>query len=398
MIFSFVAFFYSLSLPQKISTLIKIPFNKPYFAGREIQYIVNAAYHGHISGNGVYTKLCHQFFEDRYDFKKTFLTTSCTDAFEMAVILLNIKFGDEIIMPSFTFVSTTNPFLMKGARIVFADSLTEYPNMDMDSVEALITAKTRVLVVMHYGGVAVEMDKAIALAKKYNLILIEDTAHAIEAHYKGKPLGSFGDFATFSFHETKNVSAGEGGLLAINNEKYIERAEIIWEKGTNRAAFARGEVEKYEWVDIGASFLPSDMIAGVLYAQLEIIDDIQKKRKAIWKRYYNNLKPLENKGLLKLPQIPAFADNNGHLFYLLLNSNEQRNSMLEYLNNNYVHAVFHYLPLHLSPFYKDKHDGRLLPNAVRFAKTLLRLPFFYELPLELVDFVCEKVSRFFEKK
>ncbi len=375
--------------------MLKIPFNKPYFAGREIQNIVNAAYHGHISGNGVYTKMCQTFFEGRYGLKKTFLTTSCTDAFEMAVMLMDIKPGDEVIMPSFTFVSTANPFILKGAKIVFADSCADNPNIDMESVEALISPKTKVLVVMHYGGVAVDMKKGLELVKKYNLILVEDVAHAIDACYKGKPLGSFGDFAAFSFHETKNVSAGEGGMLAINNEKYIDRAEIIWEKGTNRAAFARGEVEKYEWVDVGASFLPSDIIAGVLYAQLEIIDDIQVKRKSISNRYFHNLKPLEEKGMFKLPNIPEYAENNGHLFYLLLENEMQRNKMLDFLNNNYVHAVFHYLPLHKSPFFKNRHDGRKLPNAVRFSETLLRLPFFYELPLELVDFVSEKVKAFF---
>ncbi len=375
--------------------MIKIPFNKPYFAGAEIQNIVNAAYHGHISGNGVYTKLCHNFFEERYGFKKTFLTTSCTDAFEMAVMLMDIKPGDEVIMPSFTFVSTANPFLVKGAKIVFADSRPDHPNMDIDKVEELITPKTKVLLVMHYGGVAVDMEKALYLAEKYNLILMEDVAHAIDSHYNGKPLGSFGDFAAFSFHETKNVSAGEGGMLVINNPNYIDRAEIIWEKGTNRAAFSRGEVDKYEWVDIGASFLPSDIIAGILYAQLQIIDDIQTKRIAIWNRYYENLKPLEEKGLFHLPFIPDYAENNGHMFYLLLKNKKQRDEMLEYLNNNYVHSVFHYLPLHLSPFYKDKHDGRELANSVRYSETLLRLPFFYELPLELVDFVCDKVKSFF---
>ncbi len=377
--------------------MIKIPFNKPYFAGREIQNIVNAAYSGHISGNGTYTKLCHQFFEERYGFKKVFLTTSCTDAIEMAVMLMDIQPGDEVIMPSFTFVSTTNPFILKGAKIVFADSSADHPNMDLETVEALITHRTKVLVVMHYGGVAQDMEKAVYLAKKYNLILMEDAAHAIDAHYKGKPLGSFGDFAAFSFHETKNVSAGEGGMLVVNNKNYMHRAEIIWEKGTNRAAFARGEVEKYEWVDVGASFLPSDMIAGVLYAQLEIIDQIQSTRKAIWNRYYQNLKPLEKSGLLKLPFIPDYAENNGHLFYLLLENKEQRDQMLEYLNNHYVHSVFHYLPLHLSPFYKEKHDGRELPHAVRYSETLLRLPFFYELPLELVDFISEQVASFFKR-
>jgi dTDP-4-amino-4,6-dideoxygalactose transaminase len=374
---------------------MKIPFNKPYFAGREIQHIVNAAYWGHISGNGVYTQQCHDFFEEKYGYKKCFLTTSCTDAFEMAVMLMDLQPGDEVILPSFTYVSTANPFLLKGAKIVFADSMEEHPNIDLKKAESLITEKTKVLVVMHYGGVAVDMDKAVELAKKYNLVLLEDTAHAIDSFYKGKPLGSFGDFAAFSFHETKNVSAGEGGMLAINNEKYIERAEIIWEKGTNRAAFSRGEVSKYEWVDVGASFLPSDMIAGVLFAQLENIEDIQHKRISIWERYYENLKHLEEKGLVKLPRILPGATNNGHLFYLLTDNTQQRDEMLTFLNNNRVHAVFHYIPLHSSPYFRPLHDGRELPHADRFSETILRLPFFYELPLEVVDMVCEQVEKFY---
>ncbi len=374
---------------------MKIPFNKPYFAGKEVQHIVNAAYWGHISGNGVYTQQCHAFFGEKYGFKNCFLTTSCTDAFEMAVMLMELQSGDEVIMPSFTFVSTANPFLLKGAKIRFADSMDEHPNIDLDHVEELITDRTRVLVVMHYGGVAVDMDRAAALARRHNLVLIEDTAHAIDAYYKGKPLGSFGDFAAFSFHETKNISAGEGGMLVINNEKFVDRAEIIWEKGTNRAAFSRGEVDKYQWVDVGASFLPSDLIAGVLFAQLENIKDIQRKRVAIWERYHAGLKHLEAKGLLGLPRLPDYATNNGHLFYLLLEDKKQRNEMLTFLNSNRVHAVFHYLPLHSSPFFSPQHSGRELHNANRFSDTLLRLPFFYELPLELVDMICEQVEKFY---
>ncbi len=374
---------------------MKIPFNKPYLSGKEIENVTSAALWGHISGNGVYTQKCHGFFEEKYGFRKCFLTTSCTDAFEMAVMLMDLQKGDEVIMPSFTFVSTANPFLLTGAKIVFADSMLSHPNIDLDKVEELITEKTRVLVVMHYGGVAVDMDKALELAKKHNLILLEDVAHAIDSFYKEKPLGSFGDFAAFSFHETKNISAGEGGLLAINNKKYIERADIIWEKGTNRAAFSRGEVNKYEWVDIGASFPPSDIIAAVLFAQLESIEDIQRTRVSIWERYYSALKHLEDKGLVKLPRLPEYATNNGHLFYLQTDDQEQRDEMLDFLNNNEVHAVFHFIPLHSSPFYAAKHDGRELANADRFSNTILRLPFFYELPLEVVDIICEQVEKFY---
>jgi len=265
-------------------------------------------------------------------------------------------------------------------------------------VEELITEKTRVLAVMHYGGVAVDMDKAVALAKKYDLILLEDVAHAIDAYYKGKPLGSFGDFATFSFHETKNVSSGEGGLLAINNEKYIEQADIVWEKGTNRTAFEEGKVNQYEWVGLGASYTPSDMIAGMLYAQLENIDDIQRKRISIWERYHDKLKVLEDKKLATIPHIPNFATNNGHLFYLLLDNKAQRDALIRFMDENHVMTVFHYLTLHNSPYFKNKHDGRPLPNAERFADTLIRLPFFYELPLMIVDMIADKVIEFFQQK
>ena len=374
----------------------KIPFNKPFFAGKEVQNIVNAAYYGHLSANGPFTKMCHYFFEERWGFKKTYMTTSCTDAFEMAALLMDLKEGDEVIMPSFTFVSTTSPFILRGAKLVFADSRDDHPNMDMEKVEELITEKTKVLVVMHYGGVAVDMDKAVELAEKYNLILLEDVAHAIDSYYKGKPLGTFGDFAAFSFHETKNVSSGEGGLLAINNEQYIEQADIVWEKGTNRTAFEDGKVNQYEWVGLGASYNPSDMIAGMLYAQLENIEDIQRKRIQIWEQYYEKLKVLEEKNLVVIPHIPDYATNNGHLFYLLLEDKKQRDALIKFMDDNHVMTVFHYLPLHSSPYFKSKHDGRALPNCERYADTLVRLPFFYELPLMIVDLIADKVKEFFE--
>jgi len=374
----------------------KIPFNKPFFAGKEVQNIVNAAYYGHLSGNGIYTKMCHKFFEDRWGFKKTYLTSSCTDAFEMATLLMDLKPGDEVILPSFTFVSTTSPFILRGAKLVFADSSAGHPNMDMEKVEELITDRTKVLVVVHYGGVAVDMDKAVELAKKYNLILFEDVAHAIDSYYKGRPLGTFGDFAAFSFHETKNVSCGEGGLLAVNNEKYFDKADIAWDKGTNRAAFERDEVDQYEWVGLGASYMPSDMIAGMLYAQLENIEDIQHKRIQIWERYYENLKILQENNLSIIPHIPEYATNNGHLFYLLLKDKEQRDALIQFLDEHHIMAVFHYLPLHNSPYFKNKHDGRLLINSERFSETIVRLPLFYELPLMIVDMICDKVKEFFD--
>ncbi len=377
-------------------SIVKIPFNKPWFTGKEIQNITSAASFGHISGNGIYTGKCHGFFEKRYGFRKTFLTSSCTDAMEMAAILMELKSGDEVIMPSYTFVSTTSPFILRGAKVVFADSLEDHPNIDLDHAETLITQRTKVLMVMHYGGVAVDMDKALKIARKHNLILLEDTAHAIESFHKEKPLGSFGDFSTCSFHETKNISSGEGGLLAVNNEKYIRRAEIVWEKGTNRSAFTRGEVNKYEWVDVGSSFMPSDMIAAFLYGQLKHIRDIQGRRISLWNRYYKNLEDYSAKGYFDLPVIPDFAHNNGHVLYLVTSSREERDNLLDHLNKNMIQAVFHYLPLHLSPYYREQYKGKELKNVQKFSDRLIRLPLFYELQPELVDFISDKVIGFYE--
>ncbi len=374
---------------------MKIPFNKPWFTGKEIQNITSAAAFGHISGNGLYTRKCHEFFENRYGFKKTFLTSSCTDAFEMATILMDLKDGDEVIMPSYTFVSTTSPFILRGAKIKFADSLNDHPNINLDHAESLININTKVLVVMHYGGVAVDMDKAMEICSNHNLILLEDAAHSIDSYYKEKPLGSFGHFATFSFHETKNISSGEGGLLVINDEKYIKRAEIVWEKGTNRSAFSRGDVDKYEWVDVGASYSPSDMIAAFLFGQLSHINKIQQTRINIWNRYYSNLLPLANRGVIKIINLPEFATNNGHVFYFQTSDKNERNGLLDFLNDNNIHAVFHYLPLHLSPYYKELHTGEELKNTELFADTLIRLPLFYELPLEVVDFISERIASYY---
>lgn len=374
---------------------MKIPFNKPWFTGREIQNITSAASFGHISGNGLYTKKCHDFFAETYGFKNSFLTSSCTDAMEMVAILLDLKQGDEVIMPSYTFVSTTSPFILKGAKILFADSMPNHPNIDLEHAESLITPNTKVLMVMHYGGVAVDMDKAVEICEKHKLILLEDTAHAIDSYYKGKPLGSFGQFSTCSFHETKNISSGEGGLLVVNDEDYVKRAEIVWQKGTNRSAFSRGEVNKYEWVDVGASFTPSDMIAAFLYAQLQHIEDIQNTRIKIWEHYQSRLEPLARKGLFNIPVIPDFATNNAHVYYIVTRNIYERNKLLDFLNDNNIQAVFHYLPLHLSPYYIDKYNGKPLDNVQKFADRLIRLPLFYELSLEIVDFICDKVEEFY---
>jgi dTDP-4-amino-4,6-dideoxygalactose transaminase len=380
-----------------------IGFNKPYMTGKETEYLKDSVLNGHISGNGKYTKLCHQYFKQQFGFQNCLLTTSCTDALEMASILMDIQPGDEVIVPSYTFVSSANAFVLRGAKIVFCDSKKDHPGIDNDAIESLITPKTKVIVPVHYAGVACDMDKIMDLANKYNLFVVEDAAQAIDSYYTGKdglqrPLGSIGHLAAFSFHETKNIISGEGGLLVVNDERFKDRAEIIWEKGTNRSAFFRGEVNKYGWVDVGSSFLPSDMIAAFLYAQLENLENIQNKRKSIWDAYYQGLKPLEDKGLIRLPHIPEYATNNAHMFYIVCKSLQERQALIAHLRANNIHAVFHYLSLHLSDFYNDKHDGRSLNQCDFYADTLLRLPMFYELSLENIKLISNSIEEFFKFK
>jgi dTDP-4-amino-4,6-dideoxygalactose transaminase len=376
----------------------RIPFNKPFLSGNELSYMKQAIEKGHISGDGYFTQKCQSYFKKSYSFGKSLLTTSCTAALEMAAILCEFQPGDEVIMPSYTFVSTANAFLIHGATIRFADSAVESPHIDPIQIKELITHKTKALVVVHYGGVACQMDEIMELVREYNLILIEDAAQAINSFYYDRPIGAFGHFATLSFHETKNVISGEGGLLIINDEKYFERVEIIREKGTNRSAFFRGEISKYEWVDIGSSFLPSDMIAAFLYAQLENIDTIQKKRVFLWNRYQKGLSEIVKKAGVKLPAIPPTCRHNAHIFYLVCNDNRERNNLINYLKQKGILAVFHYLPLHLSPFFHNKHDGRLLPRSVSFSERLIRLPMFFELQDNWQDIVIEEVVNFFKKE
>lgn len=374
---------------------MKIPFNKPYLTGKEMHYMYQAIYSGKISGNGMYTQKCHKYFEEKFGFKKVLLTTSCTDALEMCAMLADIKPGDEVIIPSFTFVSTALAFVRQGAKIVFADSNSQNPNIDVKNLEKLITPSTRAIVPVHYAGISCDMDSIMELAAKYNLLVIEDAAQAIDSYYKKKSLGSIGNMAAFSFHETKNLNSGEGGMLTINDDRFIKRAEIIWEKGTNRSEFFRGEVDKYGWVDTGSSFLPSEIIAAYLYAQLENIDVIQTKRKEIWKTYYKGLKTVCNQYGVKLPVIPSYATNNGHMFYLVCTSLEQRTALINHLKNDDIHAVFHYLSLHKSPYYQNRHDGRNLTNSDRFTDQLVRLPFYYELSLQDVERIIDSVKSFF---
>lgn len=366
-----------------------IPFNKPYLHGRELVYIAEAVASGKISGDGIFTQRCHAFFEKRYGFRKALMTTSCTDALEMAALLLNIREGDEVIVPAFTFVSTANAFALRGARIVFADSEPHNPNIDATKLAELITPRTRAIVVVHYAGVACDMDPILALAREHGIAVVEDAAQAIDSFYKGQPLGSLGLFGAFSFHETKNVIAGEGGLLTINDPAHIARAEIIREKGTNRSAFFRGEIDKYGWVDVGSSFLPSDIVSAYLFAQLEVLDTIQARRKALWKRYHDQLAAALQRHEVEAPYIPKWATNNGHLFYIVCRSLAHRTCVLEKLREAGIHAVFHYLSLHSSPYFQHQHDGRALPHSDRFADCLLRLPLYYEMTDEQCDFISD---------
>ena len=373
-----------------------IPFNKPYFSGRELKYLEEVCHSTTMSGNGDFTKKCHTFFEQKYGFKKCLLATSGTDALEMCAMLCNLKPGDEVIVPSYTFVSTALAFLREGAKVVFADSSAENPNMEVEQIEPLINEKTKVIAVVHYAGVACDMDAIRALAEKHNLLVVEDAAHCIDSFYKGRPLGSIGHLGAFSFHETKNISSGEGGMCVINDERFIRRAEIIWEKGTNRAEFYRGMVNKYGWVDMGSSFLPSEFNAAYLWAQLEQLDDIQGKRKHIWNRYFEGLNgKIGNE--VKLPYIPEYATNNAHMFYLLCPSLEYRTALMKFLKENDVQTTFHYLPLHSSKYYEDKHDGRELPNCDRYGDTLVRLPLFYELSDMEIDKIVKLIVEFCNK-
>ena len=377
-----------------------IPFNKPYITGKEVHHIYGAVATGHISGNGKYTKLCQSYFEERWGFKKTLLTTSCTDALEMCALLLDIQTGDEVIMPSYTFVSTALAFVRQGAVIRFVDSRKDHPGIDEEQIEALITPRTKAIVPVHYAGVACDMGKIMQLANKYNIYVVEDAAQAVDSYYlpdkgsKQEPqaLGSIGHLGCFSFHETKNIQCGEGGLLAINDERFIKRAEILWEKGTNRAEFFRGEVNKYGWVDIGSSFLPGEITAAFLWAQLEELDRIQNQRKAIWNQYQAALQTWAAKTGVILPYTPDYATQNAHMFYLVCPSPKFRTQLIEHLKKNNIHAVFHYLSLHSSPYYKPKYTGNQLPQSDNYSDCLVRLPLYYDLA-EVKD-ICVRITEF----
>jgi dTDP-4-amino-4,6-dideoxygalactose transaminase len=374
-----------------------IPFNRATFLGPELAYVQEAIASGRIAGDGSFSQRCHKFLEQRYGFHKALLTTSCTDALEMAAILLNLKPGDEVIMPAYTFVSTANAFVLRGATIRFCDVLPDTFNLDPEKAAPLITNHTRAIVPVHYAGVACPMDEIMELARQNYLSVVEDAAQGIESFYKGKPLGSIGDLGTFSFHETKNITCGEGGALAINNPELAARAEIIREKGTNRSQFFRGEANKYEWQDIGSSFLPADLNAAYLLAQLEAIEQIQAQRIRLWERYREALKDLADAGRLQLPHLPDYATNNANLFYLLTKTADERTLLLEHLTKNGIKAVFHYLPLHKSRYFQARHDGRDLPVTDQVSDCIVRLPLYYALTDSQQEEVIDRVLEFYSK-
>ena len=368
-----------------------IPFNKPYCSGRELDYIKEVCGSMTMSGNGEFTKRCHAFFEKHYGFKKCLLCTSGTDALEMCAMLCELKPDDEVIVPSYTFVSSAIAFLREGAKVVFADSGADNPNITVETIKPLITEKTKVIVVVHYAGVACDMDNIMRLAEQHHLLVVEDAAHSIDSFYKGLPLGGIGHLGAFSFHETKNINCGEGGMLVVNDERFIRRSEIIWEKGTNRAEFYRGMVNKYGWCDIGSSFLPSEFNAAFLWAQLEQLEDIQGKRKHIWKIYDSILRGNVEDCGIQLPQIPDYATNNGHMYYLVCPSLDFRTKLMAGLKEQGIQTTFHYLPLHSSAYYKDQFTGEPLVNCDRYGDCLVRLPLYYELTDEEATRVAQLV-------
>lgn len=378
---------------------MNIPFNKPFIFNEAIDYIRDSIEKGHIAGDGSYTKLCNKWLESNIGCQKALLTHSCTAALEMSAILLDIKEGDEIIMPSFTFVSTANAFVLRGGVPVFVDIRPDTLNIDENLIEQAITERTKAIVVVHYAGVACEMDKIMEIAKKHNLTVIEDAAQAIMSKYKGRYLGTFGDFATLSFHETKNIISGEGGALLINNDNYVERAEIIREKGTNRSKFFRGQVDKYTWVDVGSSYLPSELISAFLYSQLEKTEQVNNDRKKTWEIYDNLFKKYEEQGILKRPAIPADCEFNAHIYYVLFNSLKERTKFIEYCKTNHINPVFHYIPLHSSPAgIKYAKTSGPMDVTNNISDTLVRLPLYYNLSEDDLTYLKTTIDNYFATK
>ena len=374
----------------------RIPFNKSFLAGNELKYIEQVVLSGKIKDDGPFTEKCNEWMEQKFNAKKVMLTTSCTSALEMSVILCGIKTGDEVIMPSYSFVSTANAFAIYGAKPVFVDIRPDTLNIDETKIEVAITKKTKAIVPVHYGGVGCEMDSIMQIAKKHDLFVIEDAAQGVMAKYKNKYLGTIGDFGTYSFHETKNYSSGEGGAIVINNPEMIERAEIIREKGTNRSKFFRGEVDKYTWVDIGSSYLPSEIIAAFLLAQLEKAEEINQKRLEIWQRYYDGLKILEEKNLMRLPIVPDECQHNAHMFYILLRDEKTRNDLMSFLKKEKnILSVFHYIPLHSAPMgRKAAPNNPDLPVTDDLSARILRLPFYYSLTEDDQEYIIKSIEHY----
>ncbi len=375
-----------------------IPFNKPCYTGNEDKYVLEAMRSSKISGDGEFSKRCHKWFEENLPCKKALLTPSCTHALEMTAILIDIQPGDEVIMPSYTFVSTANAFVLRGAKIVFVDIRPDTMNIDENLIEDAITDKTKAIVVVHYAGVGCEMDKIMEIAEKYNLFVVEDAAQGMMSSYKGKALGTIGHLGAYSFHETKNyTSAGEGGLLIVNDERFIERAEIIREKGTNRSQFFRGMVDKYTWVDIGSSYLLNDVSAAYLWGQLEKAEEINQNRLNTWKKYYDGLKNLENKGKIELPKIPEYCKHNAHMFYIKVKNLEERTALIEHLKKNGILAVFHYVPLHSAPagikFGRFHGEDKY---TTKESERLIRLPMYYGMKEEEIREVIDSIYKFFQ--
>ena len=373
---------------------MEIPFNRPFIIGKELYYIARAIMSGHSAGDGTFTKKCQSLMEEKFQALKVLLTTSCTTALEMAAILCDVGPDDEVILPSFTFVSTANAFYRQGAKLSFVDICPNTLNIDESKIEEVITERTKVIVPVHYAGVGCEMDKIMELARKYNLYVVEDAAQGVNTKHNDKYLGTIGDIGAFSFHETKNYICGEGGAIVVNNKKFIERAEIIREKGTDRSKFFRGEVDKYTWMDIGSSFLPSDILAAFLYAQLEHMDVIDSQRNKIFKHYHKNLTPLAEDGLIRLPKLFEEESLNNHLFYIILKDEDTRNNLMNHLRSKGITAVFHYLPLHLSPVGRSLGNWKL-PVTESISGRLLRLPLFYELKSNEQDKVISGIRAFF---
>lgn len=372
-------------------------FNQPLVTGKEFKYIQQVLGNRELSGDGPFTKKCNTWFEEYFGCKKALLTTSCTHALEMAAILADIQPGDEVIMPSYTFVSTANAFVLRGAKIIFIDIRPDTMNMDETLIEAAITEKTKAIVPVHYAGVACEMDTIMEIARRHNLLVIEDAAQGVMSKYKEKYLGTIGDMGCYSFHETKNYTCGEGGALIINDERFIERAEIIREKGTNRSKFYRGQVDKYTWVDIGSSYLPSELNAAYLYAQLEMAEEINQDRLYTWKQYYRGLKPLQDKGLVDLPHVPEECQHNAHMFYIKAKDLEERTRLIQYLKDTGVTSVFHYIPLHSSP--AGKMRGRFHGEddyTTQESERLLRLPMYYGVSSSSVKHISSCIEGFFD--